>query len=91
MSFFCAILLRPKGMRRQPDGDSLRDLGNHFRGALGGPSLTDPAAFANSMFGLVVHVLASALSRELFPSLIFTLVSLVSSISCLVSTRGSRP
>jgi hypothetical protein len=57
VSFFCAILLRPKGMRRQPDGDSFSDFGNHFRRAFGWPSFAKPPTLADGMCWFPVQAL----------------------------------
>ena len=51
---------------REPDGDSFRDSGDHFRRALGRPPFTHTPAFAHFVFRFVVH------TSSLPPSLTFS-------------------
>ena len=44
---------------RQPDGDSFRDFGDHFRRALGWPSFAKPPTLANAMFPFLADSIAS--------------------------------
>ena len=71
---------------REPDGDSFRDLGDHFRRALGGPPFTQSAAFALLVFR--IHSPLSHKKEVIFQRLSQLIIRKADSLITRIVLRG---